>query len=107
MQPRASLRVILSLVVLLSGVVLSAQDVTLPNKPDSVKIAIIGDSGTGSSPQYKVAQQLIAARAKFPYETVLMMGDNLYSGSGPKDYAKKFEEPYKPLLDAGVKFYAS
>ena len=36
-----------------------------------------------------------------------MMGDNLYSGSGEKDYQKKFEEPYKPLLDAGVKFYAA
>jgi Calcineurin-like phosphoesterase len=85
----------------------AARDVTLPNQPDSVKFAIIGDSGTGSSSQYKVAEKLIAARAKFPYEFVLMMGDNLYSGSGPKDYKKKFEEPYKPLLDAGLKFYAA
>jgi 3',5'-cyclic AMP phosphodiesterase CpdA len=36
-----------------------------------------------------------------------MMGDNLYSGSGPKDYKKKFEEPYKALLDSGLKFYAA
>jgi hypothetical protein len=85
----------------------TAQDVTLPNQPDSLKFAIIGDSGTGSSSQYKVAETLIAARAKFPYEFVLMMGDNLYSGSGPKDYQKKFEVPYKPLLDAGLKFYAA
>jgi len=85
----------------------AAQDVSLPNQPDSVKFAIIGDSGTGSSSQYKVAEKLIAARAKFPYEFVLMMGDNLYSGSGPKDYQKKFEEPYKPLLDSGLKFYAA
>ena len=108
MQPRPVSRAIVSLAAMLAGIVaLSAQEITLPGKPDSVKIAIIGDSGTGSSSQYKVAQQLIAARAKFPYETVLMMGDNLYSGSGPKDYAKKFEEPYKPLLDGGVKFYAA
>jgi hypothetical protein len=108
MQPRAPLRAIVSLAALLTCMgALSAQDVTLPDKPDSVKIAIIGDSGTGSSSQYKVAQQLIASRAKFPYESVLMMGDNLYSGSAPKDYAKKFEEPYKPLLDGGVKFYAA
>jgi predicted MPP superfamily phosphohydrolase len=85
----------------------AAQDVSLPNQPDSVKFAIIGDSGTGSSSQYKVAEKLIAARAKFPYEFVLMMGDNLYSGNGPKDYQKKFEEPYKALLDSGVKFYAA
>jgi len=85
----------------------AAQDVSLPNQPDSLKFAIIGDSGTGSSSQYKVAEQLIAARAKFPYEFVLMMGDNLYSGNGPKDYQKKFEEPYKALLDSGLKFYAA
>ena len=85
----------------------AAQDVSLPNQPDSLKFAIIGDSGTGSSSQYKVAEMLIAARAKFPYEFVLMMGDNLYSGSGPKDYQKKFEVPYKPLLDSGLKFYAA
>ena len=85
----------------------AAQDVTLPNQPASVKFAIIGDSGTGSSSQHKIAEKLIASRTKFPYEFVLMMGDNLYSGSGPKDYKKKFEEPYKPLLDSGLKFYAA
>lgn len=85
----------------------AAQEITLPNQPDSLKFAIIGDSGTGSSSQYKVAETLIASRAKFPYEFVLMLGDNLYSGSGPKDYQKKFEAPYKLLLDSGLKFYAA
>ena len=36
-----------------------------------------------------------------------MMGDNMYGGDSAKDYDKKFEAPYKPLLDAGVKFYAA
>jgi predicted phosphodiesterase len=85
----------------------AAQDITLPNQPDSLKFAIIGDSGTGSSSQYKIAEKLIASRGKYPYEFVLMMGDNLYSGSGAKDYKKKFEEPYKALIDSGVKFYAA
>ena len=84
-----------------------AQEVALPNAADSLKFAIIGDSGTGSSSQYTVAERLVASRAKFPYEFVLMLGDNLYSGSSPKDFEKKFERPYKPLLDGGVKFYAS
>ena len=39
---------------------------------------------------------------------VLMAGDNIYEGPAtPEDYRLKFEEPYKPLLDAGVKFYAA
>jgi 3',5'-cyclic AMP phosphodiesterase CpdA len=36
-----------------------------------------------------------------------MMGDNLYGSESPQDYENKFAIPYKPLLDAGVKFYAS
>jgi predicted MPP superfamily phosphohydrolase len=43
----------------------------------------------------------------FPYELVALVGDNLYGSERPQDFKKKFEDPYKPLLDAGVKFYAS
>jgi predicted phosphodiesterase len=108
MHSRSHTRFVIALALLVGAIgALAAQDVSLPNQPDSLKFAIIGDSGTGSSSQYKVAEKLIAARAKFPYEFVLMMGDNLYSGNGPKDYQKKFEEPYKTLLDSGLKFYAA
>ena len=82
-------------------------NVTLPMKHGSVKFAVIGDTGTGDSHQLAVAKQLTDARAKFPFDFVIMMGDNLYGGNSAKDYDKKFEMPYKPLLDGGVKFYAS
>lgn len=84
-----------------------AQDITLPLKSGSVRFAMIGDNGTGEPPQYEMAQMMIKCHDKFPYEFVLMLGDNLYGGSAPRDYAKKFEEPYKALLASGVKFYAS
>jgi hypothetical protein len=88
---------------------LSAQQVqlTLPNEKDSVHFAVIGDSGTGGSDQMRIAQRLTAVRSAFPFDIVLMLGDNMYGGSSPSDYAKKFETPYKPLLDANVKFYAA
>jgi predicted MPP superfamily phosphohydrolase len=99
---------IVALALVVSGLAgAAAQDITLPNKDDSLRFAIIGDSGTGSDSQYKVAEVLTASRTKFPYEFVLMLGDNLYYGSGEKDYQKKFERPYKALLDAGLKFYAT
>ncbi len=108
MRPSRSLTCILPLLLVLTGFGgLSAPQVTLPNAKDSLKFAIIGDSGTGTTSEYTVAKQLAASRAAFPYEFVLMMGDNLYGGSRPKDFEKKFEEPYKPLLDAGIKFYAA
>ena len=80
---------------------------TLPMKEGSLRFAIIGDTGTGDSHQRDVARQLAASRAAFPFQFVLMMGDNMYGADNPSDYVKKFEEPYKPLLDAGVKFYAA
>ncbi|MGH9312394.1 MAG: metallophosphoesterase [Vicinamibacterales bacterium] len=81
--------------------------ITLPQKEGSLKFAVIGDSGTGGSAQYEVAKRMAEAHALFPFELVLMMGDNLYGSERPQDYEKKFERPYKPLLDAKVKFYAS
>jgi 3',5'-cyclic AMP phosphodiesterase CpdA len=80
-----------------------AQTVAL-GRADSVKFAVIGDNGTGGQPQFEIGQQMAAARAAFPFEFVLMMGDNLYNG---QDFTAKFERPYAALLDAGVKFYAA
>ena len=80
---------------------------TLPNKADSLKFAVLGDFGTGSTEQYELAVQMKRVHDAFPYELVTLVGDNLYGSERPQDFKKKFEDPYKPLLDAGVKFYAS
>lgn len=82
-------------------------DVRLPLQQHSVRFAVIGDSGTGDRPQYDVAQQMELYRQKVGFDFVLMLGDNIYGGHRPKDFVNKFERPYKPLLDAGVKFYAA
>ena len=85
----------------------AAQELRLPNKADSVKFAVIGDSGEPGDAQTAIARQMAAWRARFPFEFVLMTGDNLYGSERPRDYERKFAVPYKPLIDAGVKFYAS
>ena len=85
----------------------SPGQLTLPNKPDSLKFAVIGDTGTGDQHQYAVAEKLIAFRNQFKYEFLVMMGDNTYGGESAKDFENRFEKPYKPLLDAGLKFYAA
>ena len=79
----------------------------LPNEDRSIKFAIIGDSGRGSVEQQEVAAQMVAYRQRFDYRFALMAGDNIYEGPAtPDDYRLKFAEPYKLLLDAGVKFFA-
>jgi len=84
-----------------------AQQVTLPRERGSVRFAVIGDSGTGEKPQYETADRLRLAREQFPFDFVLMMGDNIYGSKTPQDFARKFELPYKTLLDGKVSFYAS
>lgn len=80
---------------------------TLPNEDRSIKFAVIGDSGRGWQPQFDVAAQMVAFRQQFKFDFVLMAGDNIYEGPAtPEDYRLKFEEPYKALLEADVKFYA-
>jgi predicted phosphodiesterase len=102
---RLLLLVLMLLVLAVPALV--AQNLTLPMKNGSVKFAVVGDTGTGDKHQLAVAKQLTATRAKLPFDFVIMVGDNLYGGNSAKDYDKKFAIPYKPLLDAGIKFYAA
>jgi predicted phosphodiesterase len=93
------------LTVLTAG--LLADEFKFPLKSDSVRFAAIGDMGTGAPPQYEVAQRMLKVRQTFPFDFVIMLGDNIYGGSKPADFERKFAVPYKPLIDAGVRFYAS
>ncbi|MGB2715911.1 MAG: metallophosphoesterase [Vicinamibacterales bacterium] len=79
----------------------------LPVRDGSIRFAVIGDSGRGDQAQIDVARQMVAWREKFPFQFVLMLGDNIYDSHTARDYETKFEEPYRPLLDAGVQFYAA
>jgi predicted phosphodiesterase len=82
-------------------------DLQLPVKADSVRFAAIGDTGTGDKEEYETAKQLDAFHEAFPFTFVIMLGDNLYGSERPQDFAKKFETPYKTLLEAKVPFYAA
>jgi hypothetical protein len=80
---------------------------SLPVKEGSVRFGIIGDTGTGTKQQQQVADLMAQYRTVFPFEFVLMMGDNLYGSETPTDYRKKFQDVYQRLLDDKVKFYAT
>jgi hypothetical protein len=80
---------------------------TLPLKEGSVRFLGIGDTGTGTEQQKELAEVMLRYRQAFPYEFVLMMGDNMYGGEKPEDFKLKFENVYKQLLDSNVKFYAT
>jgi predicted MPP superfamily phosphohydrolase len=77
-----------------------------PAESEPLRFAVIGDNGTGDSEQYDIGRQMAAHYARFPFDMVLMLGDNLYSRPSPQEFSKAFERPYKPLLERGVRFYA-
>src|SRR5438045_2069903 len=81
--------------------------IKLPLQKHSVRFAVIGDSGTGDKEQYEVARQMESYRQAVGFDFVIMLGDNIYGGHSARDLSQKFELPYKALLGAGVKFYAS
>lgn len=95
------------LAIVFLGILAGAAAQDLPLKPGSVRFAVIGDMGTGDKAQYEVAAQMERFREKTMFDFALMLGDNIYGGQSPADMNRKFEYPYAPLLDAGVKFYAS
>jgi hypothetical protein len=85
----------------------AALPLTLPNKEDALKFGVMGDFGTGKREQYQLGEQMGRVHSQFPFELMITVGDNLYGGQRPADFVNKFETPYKALLSAGVKFYAS
>ena len=103
---RKFLAIICSFISIAAFSAVAAQDFKFPLTQDSVRFAVIGDMGTGDAPQYQTAQKMIDSRVAFPYDFVIMLGDNIYGGSKSKDFEQKFQVPYKPLLDAGIPFYA-
>lgn len=66
----------------------------------------LGDAGTGKSGQFAIAKRMTQFLDERPFDTVLMLGDNIYSSGKASDIGPKFEQPYADLLRQDVKFYA-
>ena len=85
----------------------SGAKLTLPVKDGSLRFAVIGDTGTGTSKQHQLADVMVQYHQAFPFEFVLMLGDNMYGGESAKDFQDKFSNVYEDLLAGKVKFYAA
>ncbi len=77
------------------------------------RFVAIGDTGSASAGQGRVAEQMWRWRQTNPFDLVVMLGDNIYGttelthGGDPKLFPKKFDAYYKRFQDAGVVFHAS
>jgi hypothetical protein len=49
----------------------------------TVRFAALGDVGTGDKNQMAIARQMVKYHDERPYDTVLMLGDNIYGDGDP------------------------
>ncbi len=71
---------------------------------DHVRLAAIGDNGSGGRQAMAVAQQMAATYQEHPFGLVALLGDISYYGNFEDRYEDVFRRPMAPLIDAGVGF---
>lgn len=72
-----------------------------------VELCVVGDTGTGKSEQYEVAEAMYKAGCK----TIIHTGDVIYERGVQSEtdhqWKTKFEDPFAPLINSGADFYIS
>jgi acid phosphatase len=97
--------------ILLLSVVLSGRLIGQTEEP--FRFLAIGDSGSGTEDQGRIAGRMWEWRERHPYNLVLMLGDNIYGnteaggGGSPKRFPAEFDQFYQRFLDQGVRFRAA
>lgn len=73
-----------------------------------VRFIAFGDYGQGTPFQMQLAKQMVKTHDQTPFDTVLLLGDNIYGDGDIKRLAKPyFEKPYGPLIQRNVRFLAA
>jgi hypothetical protein len=87
--------------------------IPLVNAQQPFRFVAIGDTGSGSKAQQRVADQMWSWMQEHPFKVVVMLGDNVYgnheiSGGGdPRFFHDKFDLQYERFQQAGVVFHAT
>jgi hypothetical protein len=90
---------IIGIVAVIAPSGVRARDLSVPNRPDSLKFAAIGDYGTGVEAEYDVASQMDRWRRRFRFDMVIMPGDGMYGSEAAAGSIVKVERRYNMLLD--------
>lgn len=86
----------------------SAEPSPLPTvEAGPLRVAVIGDLGSGLPAQQEVADRMCEIRAKRPFDHVFTTGDNIYPDGSPELFEERFFEPYDCLFADGVKWHAA
>lgn len=68
-----------------------------------VRIAVAGDTGTGTAEQDSVAARIEQRSQADPYDALLLLGDMIYENGDVSMLQSRVTAPYQPLLDDGAR----
>ncbi len=71
-----------------------------------LRFAAIADTGWGGSEQYGLAKAMEQAYQQFPFQFVLLAGDNIYPNGEVERMGQAFAQPYRFFLERQIPFYA-
>ncbi len=95
-----------TLTVLLSGdrpSAVAGQVVPAIDGAPDVRIAIAGDTGTGSSVEEATAHCMAVEGRQRPYDALLLLGDLIYEAGDAALADSRVIEPFAPVLDGGAR----
>jgi len=72
----------------------------------SVRLAAVGDVGTGSAEEWKVASQVASVAGSDPFDALILLGDNVYPDGNAERLEATVFEPFAPVLEAGTDLLA-
>ncbi len=90
----------------LRATIAGSEDIKPPTSPPLLRFVSVADTGTGEKSQYAVAEAMNRYHQKNAFDLVVLAGDNIYNNGEMEKISEVFEQPYKPLLQQGVKFQA-
>lgn len=75
---------------------------TLDDSGRGLRVAVVGDPGTGDADEYAVTGALAAQHKSHPYEALLLLGDLVYPDGDLDMLDETIVDPFAPLLDEDV-----
>lgn len=77
-----------------------------PGDEPLLRIAVVGDVGDTGGRQEEIAEAMVAAESLGPYDTLLLLGDNVYPGGDPARLDELVLDPFAGVLAGGADLYA-
>lgn len=80
----------------------AGESVPAITEPPAVRIAVVGDTGTGGATELATAQQMVLEGQQDPYDALVLLGDLVYEDGDAALVDRAVSEPFAPIIDSGA-----